>query len=140
MANTARLTLETVGGNGLRFAAATGSGQRTVTDSGPGMVAPSPVELLLVALGGCIAMDVIAILRKKRQQVTGYEVRLTGERRADHPKAFTRIEILHRLAGHDLSAEAARQAIELSHSKYCSVQASLSPAVTVTNRLEIVPA
>src|SRR5438128_357669 len=137
MPNTAKLTLVSVDGEGLQFAASTGSGQSTVIDSGSGMVAPSPIELLLVALATCHGMDVISILRKKRQRVTGYTIDIRGERRAEHPKAFTSIEIMHRFSGHDLSAEAIVRAIELSHDKYCSVQASLDPAIQVTNRFEI---
>ena len=139
MPNTAKLTLVTVEGEGLRFDVSTGSRQTTVVDSGPGMIAPSPVELLLVALASCTAMDVIAILRKKRQQVTAYEVDARGERRQEHPRAYTRIEIVHRLSGRELSPEAIAHAIELSHTKYCSVSASLNPGIAVANRFEIVP-
>ncbi len=139
MPNTARLTLETVEGEGLRFRASTGSGQQAITDSGPGKVAPSPTELLLVSLAGCMAMDVIAIMRKKRQQVSGYDIEVQGQRRADHPRAFTRIELVHRFTGSDLSREAAERSIELSVTKYCSVRASLDPAIVVTNRVELVP-
>lgn len=137
MANTAKLVLETIEGEGLRFVVTTGSRQRTVIDSGPGMVAPSPVESLLIAVAGCISMDVISILRKKRQRVTGYEIEASGERRTDHPRAFTRIDLLHRLRGHDLSVKTIEEAIELSR-KYCSVQASLDPSIPVANRIEIV--
>jgi putative redox protein len=140
MSNSAKLTLVTVEGEGLRFDASTGDGHRTLTDSGAGSIAPSPVELLLVAVAGCVAMDVISILRKKRQCVTAYEVEVHGERREQHPRRFTRIEILHRVTGFDLSAEAIARAIELSHTKYCSVQATLDPSVPVTNRFEIVAA
>ena len=140
MPTAVTLRLETVEGEGLRFGADSGSGQHTVVDSGPGMVAPNPIEMLLVALGGCEAMDVISILRKKRQRVTGYEVRVSGERRTEHPKGYTRMEILHRVTGHDVSPEAVERAIELSHTKYCSVQATLDPAIPVINRFEIVPA
>jgi putative redox protein len=138
MSNTAKLTLVTVDGERLRFDATAGSGQATVVDSGPGMVAPSPVEMLLVSLAGCTAMDVISILRKKRQRVARYDVEIRGERRPEHPKAFTHIEIVHRLHGHELSDEAIAHAIDLSHTKYCSVQASLDPAIVVVNRHEIV--
>ena len=140
MANTAKLTLMTPEGEGLRFSASTGSGQQTVVDSGKGKVAPSPVEMLLVALGSCHAMDVISILRKQRQQVTAYEVDVRGDRRDEHPRSFTRIEIVHRLTGNQLSPEAIQRAIDLSHAKYCSVHASLDPAIAVTNRFEIVAA
>ena len=139
MSSTAVLTLETVEGEGLRFRAQAGSKTQMVVDSGPGMVAPSPVETLLVALGGCEAMDVISILRKKRQIVTGYEIELSGERRADHPRAFTRIEVVHRLRGQGLSRAAIEDAIRLSQTKYCSVHASLSREIEIVSRYEIIP-
>lgn len=139
MANTAHLTLETIEGQGLRFHVRAGSGAESKTDSGPGMLAPSPVELLLVALGGCGAMDVISILRKKRQKVFGYEVTVQGERRDEHPRAFTRIEILHRVRGKDLSRIAIEEAIRLSDTKYCSIHASLDPKIELVSRYEIIP-
>ncbi len=137
--NTAALVLETAEGTGLRFRAQAGSGFDTLTDSGTGMAAPSPVELLLVALGGCSGMDVISILRKKRQQISGYEVHVSGERRAEHPRSFTRIEVVHRLRGKDLSPAAIEDAIRLSDTKYCTVHASLDPKIEITSRYEIVP-
>jgi putative redox protein len=139
MANTASLTLETIRGTGLRFHVRAASGTEMITDSGPGMVAPSPVELLLVALGGCGAMDVISILRKKRQKVVGYEVTVQGERRAEHPRSFTRIEIVHRVRGEKLSATAIEEAIRLSDTKYCSVHSSLDPRIEMVSRYEILP-
>ena len=78
-------------------------------------------------------------LRKQRQQVTGYELDIRGDRRQEHPKSFIRIEIVHRFTGRDLDPDAIAHAIDLSHTKYCSVQASLDPAIEVTNRFEIVP-
>jgi putative redox protein len=84
-------------------------------------------------------MDVIGILRKKRQDVTGYEVLLTGERRDEHPRAFTRIEIVHRVRGRNLSGAAIEEAMRLSDTKYCSVYATLAPSVELVTRYEIVP-
>jgi len=139
MANSARLRLETID-EGLRFSALAGSGLTTVVDSGPAKSAPSPIEMLLVSLAACHAMDVISILRKMRQHVTAYEVDVSGERRTDHPKAFTRIEIVHHLTGHGLSAESVAHAIELSQTKYCSVTASLDPAISLSSRFEIADA
>ena len=107
-----------------------------VTDSGPGTTAVSPVDLLLVALGGCGAMDVISLLRKKRQDVTAYEVFVQGERRPEHPRSFTRIEIVHRVTGRDLSPAAIADAIRLSETKYCSVQASLDHSIDIRSRFE----
>jgi putative redox protein len=139
MSNTASLTLQNVEGSGLRFHVQVGGGNETTIDSGPGSVAPTPVELLLVALGGCGAMDVISILRKKRQKVAGYEVTVQGARRAEHPRSFTRIEIVHRLHGRDLSPAAIEEAIRLSDTKYCSVHASLDPRIELVSRYEVVP-
>ena len=127
MANTAVLTLETLA-SGLRFAALAGSGHRAVLDSGPGMSAPSPIEALLIAVGGCTGMDVISLLRKKRQQVTGYDLELRGERHETHPRTFTRIEIVHRVRGFALSEAALADAVRLSAEKYCSVRLSLDPS------------
>ena len=136
MPNTAVLELVNAG-SGLRFEARAGSGARTALDSGPARSEPSPVDALLRALGGCEAMDDISILRKKRQEVTGYEVTLTGHRRDEHPKSFTRIEIVHRLRGHALSEPAVEEAVRLSHEKYCSVRHSLDPAIEVVQRWEL---
>jgi putative redox protein len=137
--NTAHLELETIE-QGLRFRAGVGSGQSMVMDSGEGMVAPSPVEALLVALGACHGMDIISILRKKRQVVTSYTIDLEGDRRSEHPRSFTNIRIVHHLRGRDLSAAAVEEAIRLTDSKYCSVHRSLDPAIEITSRYEITPA
>ena len=85
-------------------------------------------------------MDVIGILRKKRQVVLGYEVVVTGERGSEHPRAFTRIEVVHRVRGRELSATAIEEAIRLSDTKYCSVHASLAPGVEIVSRFEIIAA
>lgn len=90
-----------------------------------------PIELLLLGLGGCTGMDVVEILRKKRQDVTGYEVRVRGVRRAAHPRIFTRITVEHMVRGHGVKPEAVRRAVELSATRYCSVSAMLGAAVAV---------
>src|SRR6185369_6068735 len=73
--------------------------------------APSPVELLLVALGSCTASDVAMILKKKRQQVTSYTVEISGERRSEYPRSYTSMTVHHILTGHAISAKAVAQAI-----------------------------
>jgi putative redox protein len=124
---------------GMRFDAAIGS--FTVPfDSGPEATAPTPMQVVLAALGGCTAMDVISILRKKRQAVTGYEVVVTGEKREEHPKHYSRIEIVHRVRGRDIHPAAVEEAVRLSDTKYCSVHAMLEPRVEITSRFEILPA
>jgi putative redox protein len=139
MSNSAHLELQSLE-HGLRFSAMAGSGQGMVLDSGEGMRAPTPPEALLAALGACHGMDVISILRKKRQRVTAYAVDVTGERRAEHPRSFTKIEVVHRLRGHDVSPAAVEEAIRLSDTKYCSVHFSLDPGIEMTSRYEIAPA
>jgi putative redox protein len=85
-------------------------------------------------------MDVIGILRKQRQVVLGYEVAVLGERAAEHPRKFTRIEVVHRLRGRDLKPSCIEEAMRLSETKYCSVHATLAPAVEIVSRYEIIPA
>ena len=115
------------------------SGHAVVLDTDRGRnSAPSPMELLLVALGSCTAVDVISILRKKRQQVTGYHVEVTGARRDEHPRGFNRLEVRHVLRGHGLSEKAIAQAVKLSEEKYCSVAASLRPAAEILSSYQII--
>ena len=100
--------------------------------------AATPMELLLVALGGCTAVDVVSILKKKRQQVSDYRVEVRGERREEHPRAFKRIEVRHVVRGRGVSEAAVASAIELSETKYCSVAATLRPGVEIVTTYEIV--
>jgi len=136
--STAHLELQTIE-SGLRFRVTTGKVSFTL-ESGPEVSSPNPVQVVLGAVAGCSGMDVISLLRKKRQRVTGYEIEVTAERREEHPRAYTRIDILHRVRGHDVSAEAVEESIRMSDTKYCSVHAMLEPAVTLTSRFEILPA
>lgn len=100
--------------------------------------AATPLELLLIALGSCTAVDVVSILRKKREKLTDYRVEVKGERRAEHPRSYTRLEVRHILRGHKLSEKAVAQAIELSETKYCSVAATLRPAAEIVTSFEII--
>ena len=126
---TAVLTLE---GGDLRFVAHSGSGHTVVLDDGKSDTGIRPAELVPIAVAGCTGMDVISILRKKRQVVERYEVRARGEQRDAHPNEFTRIDIVHIVDGPALDIQAVRRAIELSATKYCAVGATLS-----TGRTEI---
>ena len=136
---TAELALQTVEGTGLAFEARV-AGHSLTFDSGATAEAPTPMQVVLAAVGGCTAMDVISILRKKRQQVTGYELVVTGEKAEEHPKVFTRIEVLHRVRGHDISPAAVEDAIRRSDSKYCSLHAMREASVKRSSRFEILPA
>ena len=121
------------------FVATTPSGHAQVLDTDTARAsAASPMELLLIALGGCTAVDVVSILKKKRERVTGYRVEVRGTRRDEHPRAFTRIEVRHVLRGRGLSERAVARAVELSETKYCSVAATLRPTAEIVSTFEIV--
>lgn len=109
----------------------------TIDINGERSNAPGPMELLLVALGGCTGADVISVLRKKREQVTEYRVEVHGERNAEFPKAFRKFEVRHLLRGRGLSAEKVAKAIDLSMTKYCGVAATLRPAAEIVTSFEI---
>ena len=101
--------------------------------------APSPMEMLLAALGTCSMVDVVQILAKKRQRLASLEVDVSGERAAGPPAVWTKIEMVYRLAG-ELDDKAVRDSIELSQNKYCSVAAMLRKTAGITYRYEISPA
>ena len=100
--------------------------------------APTPMELLLVALGSCTAVDVISILQKKREQVKDYKVEVRGQRRAEHPRSYARMEVRHIVRGSNISEKSVAQAIELSENKYCSVAATLRPTAEIVSSYEII--
>lgn len=98
--------------------------------------AAGPKEALLAALAGCTGMDVASILRKKRQIAERYEIVISGELAAAHPRVFTAITVEHRVAG-AVEAEALRRSIELSATRYCPVNAMLSAVATIEHRYEL---
>ena len=116
----------TMTGGPMRFEAVTGSGHTLVMDNGEGDTGPRPSELVPAALAGCTAMDVISILRKKRQEVTSYELQTSGEQAESHPARFLSFQVTHIVAGDDIDVEAVRRAIELSATRYCTVGATLA--------------
>jgi len=99
-----------------------------------------PMQMLLIGLGGCTGMDVISILRKKRQDVTGYRIEVTGIQAEEHPRMFVDISIKHLLTGNNLSDEAVKRSIELSEAKYCGALAMLEKAARISSTYEIQPA
>jgi putative redox protein len=102
--------------------------------------AASPMELLLLALGSCAGVDVVSILRKKREKVTDYRVEIEGERREEHPRSYKRMQVHHIVTGHNISERSVAQAIELSEQKYCSVAATLRPTAEIVSSFEIIQA
>ncbi len=114
-----------------------GHAQAIETDSDRAAAA-TPMELLLIALGSCTGVDVIAILKKKRQHVTDYRIEVSGERREEFPRSYTRLYVRHILRGRGLSERAVAGAIELSETKYCSVAATLRGSAEIVTSHEIV--
>jgi len=120
------------------FVAITPSGHAQTLDVNPERsAAASPMELLLIGLGGCTGAGVISVLNKKREHVTGYRIEVKGDRRETHPRGFRRFEIRHILRGKNLSAEAVSKAIDLSTDKYCGVINTVRPTAEVVTSYEI---
>jgi putative redox protein len=114
-----------------------GHAQAIETDSARASAA-TPMELLLIALGSCTGVDVISILKKQRQQVTDYRIEVSGERREQFPKSYTRLFVKHVVRGRGVSEPAVARAIELSETKYCSVAATLRGSAEIVTSYEIV--
>ncbi len=126
----------------MRFEAGAGSGHHITMDaseqSGGQNAGFLPMELLLVGLAGCTGMDVISVLRKKRQQVTGYEVRVEGVRAEDYPMVFVEITVEHVVSGSHIEPEAVRRAIQLSEERYCGAGAMLGKVAHLTHTFRII--
>ena len=135
MANSIVASVDPVTG---RVGARTDDG-RAIEMEADGRGAPSPVETLLASLAGCTAMDVVSILRKKRQEAVGYEIAIDGDRVEEHPRVFTAIRVEHRVRGM-VEPEALRRSIELSATQYCPVNAMLSATARIEHRYRLVDA
>ena len=133
----ATLTLE----SGMAFEATSGSGHvirmDATPDHGGADSGASPMEVLLVSLGGCTGMDVISMLRKMRQEVTAYRVEVRGTRRDEHPRIYTEVEVEHVVSGPSLDSKQVARAVELSAERYCSVSAMLGVSAEVRHRFRI---
>ncbi len=112
--------------DGMQFVARAGNGPAVVLDSSDGGSGPSPMELVLIGVAGCTAIDVIMIMQKKRADIIDFKVNISGERADEHPKRYTNIHIEYVLYGRNLKPNAVEQAIQLSEEKYCSASASLN--------------
>jgi putative redox protein len=125
----------------LNFTATTENSFSIPLESSPdlsgGGTAASPMELVALALAGCTGMDVISILQKKRQQVSSFEIRFTGERSEEHPRVFTRVTLEYFVSGAKIDRAAVERAVQLSRDKYCPVEAMLGKSVTVDHVITI---
>jgi putative redox protein len=124
----------------MRFVGRADSGHdvRLESVARAGHASPSPIELVLIGIAGCTAIDVVSILGKMREPLAGLEVATAASRAADNPKRFTAIEFVYTLRGKGLSREKAERAVALSHGTYCSALASLREDCTISSRIEIV--
>ncbi|BCB96369.1 peroxiredoxin [Dissulfurispira thermophila] len=127
---------------GLQFVGESGTGHAIVIDSdtdvGGKNTGMRPMELLLIGLGGCSGMDVASVLQKKKQQITGIDINVKGEKADTYPKKFTNIDIEFIISGKDISEDAVKKAIELSMEKYCSVKATLEGVAKINFSYKIV--
>jgi len=118
-----------------RFVGEADSGHALVLDAGEVKTASAPLELVLIGLCGCTAGDVVSILRKKREPLTGLEVAAHAERATEHPKVFTHIKLVYRVRG-KVSHKAMEDAVRLSKDKYCSVSAMLEKTAKIEVAIE----
>ncbi len=127
--------------HGMSFTASSDSGFSLPLGTSPNVGGENdgfkPMELMAISLGGCTAMDVISILRKKRQEITAYEVHVHTERAENHPKVFTQASVLYELSGHGIEEKAVRRAIQLSAERYCPAQGMLNPIMPIFLNYEI---
>jgi len=135
-----RVKLTEAAGLARQFVATSGTGHHFLIDDAAGNTGAKPIELVAIALAGCTAFDVINILRKKRQQVTGYEVQVEAGQAPNPPQVFTNVRIHHILTGNDISGQAVEDAIRLSEEKYCSVGAMVKQTAELHTTFEIVSA
>ncbi len=128
----------------MLFVGESGSGHAVVMDGPPehggSNLGVRPMEMLLLGLGGCTSFDVVHILKKSRQAVTGCETLLEAERATQDPKVFTRIHVHFIVTGHDLSEKHVARAVQLSAEKYCSASIMLGQSAEISHDFEIRPA
>jgi putative redox protein len=129
-------------GEGMTFLAETGSNHVVAMDGAPEgggrNLAPRPMEMVLLGTGGCTAYDVVVILKKSGQQVSGCEVKLLAERAETDPKVFTRIHMQFTVRGRGLKRNLVEQAVRLSHEKYCSASAMLAKTADMTREVQLI--
>jgi len=119
----------------MQFVGQAGNSPCVTLDNPDGKTGPTPMEMVLMGIAGCTAMDVISIMRKKRAHVTGFQVHITGERAEDHPKRYTKILIEYVLEGRSLSPRDVERSIELSATRYCSAMGSIRAPVETSYRI-----
>jgi putative redox protein len=127
---------------GFQFVGESGSGHAIVMDASPEagkvMTGMTPMEMLLVGVGGCSGMDVVSVLKKKRQEVIDIAVNVSGEKAEFHPQKYTSIQLEFIITGKNISGDAVKKAVDLSMDKYCSVKATLEGSAKIGYSYKIV--
>ncbi|MGL5287743.1 putative redox protein [Aeromonas sp. RU39B] len=126
--------------DGMKFVGQSDSGHQIVMDGANPGEGPSPMEMVLMAIGGCSSIDVVSILEKGRQAVTGCKVDIQTERAETAPRVFKKIHLHYVVTGSDLADKQVARAVELSMEKYCSVSLMLEKAVEISYSHEVVAA
>lgn len=126
--------------DGMKFVGQSESGHKIVLDGANPGEGPSPMEMVLMAIGGCSSIDVVSILEKGRQAVTGCRVELTTERAETAPRVFKKIHLEFIVTGHNLAEKQVARAVDLSMEKYCSVSLMLEKAVEISHGYRVIAA
>ena len=128
--------------NGMQFVGEADSGHAIVMDGTPEVGGRNtglrPTELLLIGIGGCSGMDIVSILKKKKQDVKGVEINVDGRKADSYPKKFTEIQLEFVITGKNISEEAVKRAVQLSMEKYCSVKATLEGSAKINYSYKII--
>jgi putative redox protein len=119
----------------MQFVGQAGDSPSIFIDTPEGNTGPTPMELVLMGVAGCTAIDVIWIMKKRRAEVTGFQVNITGERADEHPKRYTRLLLEYVLEGKGITLKDVERAIKLSTTKYCSATASMNAQVETSYRI-----
>lgn len=128
--------------DGMLMVAEGGSGHTITMDGAPDVggrnLASRPMEIMLMGMGGCTAIDVVSMLKKQRQDIEGVEVSLVAERAEDHPKVFTSVKVVYTVRGRNLNKALVERAVSLSDEKYCSATAIIKKSANVTHEVVLV--
>jgi putative redox protein len=121
--------------DGLQFIARANNGPAVILDNPEGGSGATPMELFLISIAGCTGMDVVSIMKKKRANMTHFQVNISGDRAADHPMRYTHIRIEYVVHGKGIKPQDMERSIELSVSKYCGAIASVNTTVEHSYRI-----
>jgi putative redox protein len=128
--------------DGRAFVGESGSGHAVVMDGAPESggrnIGVRPMEMLLMGLGGCTAFDIVMILERMREKVTGLDIELEAERAAEDPKVFTHVKLIYKVTGRKLKPANVERAVNLSAEKYCSASIMIGKSATIEHSFEVI--